>query len=998
MTTSFNKYQGAKRFFCLFLLVGFLGASLVSAAGFTVEVQGNYLTVRAEEASLPAVFREIGKQGGFEVEIKLDADLMVSADFERLELAAGIKRLHENTLIVYTDDKITRLTVGAGQSDRINKLADLLTRVFPQLKSAAKILDGLRNSSHYHLISSALTDILTAPGSWKERLQELSQDVTPQIREDLFAEIRDELSGYAQGQGILSGVSPNNYSSAHILVKFAPEATTEDINALDNLTGAEISRQFPHISNRLYKLSVPSYLDIPSMLAIYRDYPLVLYAEPDYTVHALATPNDPSFSLQYAHTVSGAEAAWDQTTGDPAVVIAVVDTGVDYTHNDLSANMWTNPGEIAGNSLDDDGNGYVDDVYGINAITGSGNPMDDHGHGTHVAGIIGAVGNNALGVAGVNWQSSIMALKFLPASGSGSTSDAITCLDYAIAQGAHLTNNSWGGGGFSQSLLDAISKMNSYKITFVAAAGNDTLNNDSTPFYPSGYDLDNVISVAATDSSDILAGFSNYGATTVDVAAPGKDIYSASIGNTFVNMSGTSMAAPYVAGIIGLLAAKNPSVKLNPAGIRQALIDSCDKIANLNGKVVSGGRVNVLSALNSSFVGQDYSVAVEVAKDMEKKEHSDCFIATASFGSPLAGPVRVLCRFRDKYLLTSRVGRKLVKFYYETSPPLAAYISHKPVVRFFVRLVLWLPVILSWLILSVGFWPGLLILAAGAGAGRFIIRKFLSGSGLAGLFILFWILALSRPAVAQEIKPEKLSGSAAEITEEWEETDTVAGFDEEDMEDLTDISGRFGIRFKGGVALNRDSSADFFDSDDVEFSLDTAFAGESELVYGLSVNDYYKLALGASLGHIKRGVKVSLKSGFPSDDFGEISSFPLMINAENRFSLRENVVIFFKLGFGYSFNSFDKGNYFDELEQIVAPNRSFTYSAEAEDSYVYRVGTGFEYFISNRISASLTADYLGMKPKIKVTEKEGVTGKTTESSPGISLNSLVFSFGVNFYY
>jgi len=299
--------------------------------------------------------------------------------------------------------------------------------------------------------------------------------------------------------------------------------------------------------------------------------PAVAYVEPDFAIAPERFSGDPSFgSLWGLHNTgqSGgladadidAPAAWDVTTGSRSVVIAVIDTGVDYTHRDLAANAWRNPGEIAGDRIDNDGNGFVDDVYGWDFANRDADPMDDNGHGTHVAGTIGAVGGNGVGVVGVNWQVSIMALKFLSASGSGSTSGAIGAINYATRMkrdfGVNVvaTNNSWGGGGFSAALRDAIAAGGREDILFVAAAGNEGTNNDATPHYPSNYADAAVISVAASDRVNRLASFSNVGATSVDLAAPGVSITSTLPGNRYGSYSGTSMAAPHVAGVVGLLA------------------------------------------------------------------------------------------------------------------------------------------------------------------------------------------------------------------------------------------------------------------------------------------------------------------------------------------------------------------------------------------------------------------------------------------------------------
>ena len=340
--------------------------------------------------------------------------------------------------------------------------------------------------------------------------------------------------------------------------------------------------------------------------------PLVSYVEPDFVIAPAAIPNDPSFGSLWGLNNGGqsggvadadidAPEAWDTTTGSRSVVIAVVDTGVDYTHRDLAANAWRNPGEIAGDGLDNDGNGFVDDVVGWDFANRDADPMDDNGHGTHVAGTIGAVGSNGTGVVGVNWQVSIMPLKFLTGSGSGSTSGAIGAINYATRMrrdfGVNVvaTNNSWGGGGFSASLRDAIAAGGRAGILFVAAAGNDGTDNDVTPQYPSNYAGDAVISVAATDRSNLLASFSNFGATSVDVAAPGAGITSTLPGNRYGSYSGTSMATPHVTGVVGLLAAANPAATATQ--IRAAILSTTTPVAGLAGKMTTGGLVNAAAAV-----------------------------------------------------------------------------------------------------------------------------------------------------------------------------------------------------------------------------------------------------------------------------------------------------------------------------------------------------------------------------------------------------------------
>jgi subtilisin family serine protease/subtilisin-like proprotein convertase family protein len=329
---------------------------------------------------------------------------------------------------------------------------------------------------------------------------------------------------------------------------------------------------------------------------------LVQFVQPNAKITAHAIPNDPSFSKLYGLNNTSqtggrfdadidAVEAWDTITGTGQAVVAVIDTGVDYNHQDLKDNIWTNPGEIAGNGLDDDGNGFVDDIHGYDFANNDADPMDDNGHGTHVSGTIGAVGNNGIGVAGVNWHTRIMALKFLDGSGSGYLSNAIRALDYAVANGARLSNNSWGGGGYEATLGQAISKAAGMGHIFVAAAGNSASNNDVTASYPANYAYNNVVAVAATDQNDNLASFSNYGATNVDIAAPGVNIYSTLPGNSYGSYSGTSMATPHVTGALALYWDANPAASYSE--VINAVYRGADSLTSLQNRVAGARRLNV---------------------------------------------------------------------------------------------------------------------------------------------------------------------------------------------------------------------------------------------------------------------------------------------------------------------------------------------------------------------------------------------------------------------
>ena len=344
----------------------------------------------------------------------------------------------------------------------------------------------------------------------------------------------------------------------------------------------------------------------------------VSYVEPDFVIASTAIPNDPSLGQLWGLTNVGqsggvtdvdidAPEAWNTTTGSRSVVVAIIDTGMDSKHPDLAANAWRNPGEVAGDGIDNDRNGFVDDIGGWDFANNDASPTDDNGHGTHVAGTIGAVGNNGSGVVGVNWQVSLMPLKFLNASGSGTTSAAVAAINYATRMrrdfGINIvaTNNSWGGGGLSTALRDAINAGANAGILFVAAAGNESNNNDASPSYPASHPSTSVISVAATDRSNRLAGFSNYGATSVDLAAPGVAILSTTPNGSYSSYSGTSMATPHVTGTVALLAAAYPQA--TAAEIRTAILSSVTRVAGLTGKVATGGLLNAAAALQALPAG-----------------------------------------------------------------------------------------------------------------------------------------------------------------------------------------------------------------------------------------------------------------------------------------------------------------------------------------------------------------------------------------------------------
>jgi thermitase len=372
-------------------------------------------------------------------------------------------------------------------------------------------------------------------------------------------------------------------------------------------------------------------LDNADPAAVADDYSrmtdVVIYAEPNfqiklddpiqkeafndlvYRTRSNVMPNDPQFVDQWALNNNGQDGgraradidalkAWETTKGSDDVVVAVLDSGVDFTHVDLKGNMWFRPEGLP--QFVDDQMGAYNDLNGYNGTDKIADPMDDNGHGTHCAGIIGAEGDNGEGIAGVNWKVKIMPLKFLGRVGFGSTSDAIEAINYAIDRkkngvNVRIISASWGSNSRSKALEDTIRAAGEAGILFIAAAGNDGSDNDRRAHYPSNYNLPNVISVAALDRNDSLASFSNYGIKTVHVAAPGKDILSTWLNDGYREASGTSMATPYVSGVAALIVAAHPDISM--AKLRQRILSSVDKIDSLSGKVQAGGRINAAKAL-----------------------------------------------------------------------------------------------------------------------------------------------------------------------------------------------------------------------------------------------------------------------------------------------------------------------------------------------------------------------------------------------------------------
>ena len=416
-------------------------------------------------------------------------------------------------------------------------------------------------------------------------------------------------------------------NEAEVLVRFKPGIDLDAIRQIASRSNDRVEDEIESVNGlvAIDDLDDADAETVASQYAAMSDQ--VLYAEPNFEINldpqpntasaqelftpdpGARIPNDPQFDNQWALNNLGTDGgkkradidalkAWGISQGSDKIVVAVLDTGVDYTHKDLISNMWLRPESLP--QYSDDELGTIDDLHGFDADADIADPMDDNGHGTHCAGVIGAEGDNNEGIAGINWHVRIMPLKFLGRGGFGSTKNAIEAINYAIDRkskgvNVRIISASWGSTQNSKALKDAISAAGDAGILFVAAAGNNGTDNDKRPHYPSNYDLPNVLSVAALDRADQLASFSNFGAKTVHIAAPGKDIVSTWLNDDYRGASGTSMATPHVAGVAALILSKSP--KMTVAKLREKLLASVDKLPNLEGKIASGGRINAAIAL-----------------------------------------------------------------------------------------------------------------------------------------------------------------------------------------------------------------------------------------------------------------------------------------------------------------------------------------------------------------------------------------------------------------
>jgi subtilisin family serine protease len=440
---------------------------------------------------------------------------------------------------------------------------------------------------------------------------ELPSGQAPVVGEDWRAEWRKHRNG-------LFEANPNlPHDPTSILVKFVDGSSAASLSVARGLVNGQTISKFD-LTPGLEHLAVGKTVDESVMLlnTVGKAMGVVEYAEPDYTYHLFATPNDTYYTLLWGLNNTGQTVAGDPGVADADIdaaeawniittttlPIAVCDSGLRRTHQDISGNLWTNPGEIAGNGIDDDGNGRIDDTQGWDFYFNDNDPNDGNGHGTHVAGTIGARGNNAVGVCGVNWSCKLVSLRIANAAGSISSTAAMNAINYCVGKGIKLSNHSWGGGAFSQSMFNTISAARTAGHLVIAAAGNGGAdgigdNNNVTPQYPASYNLDNIISVAAMNNDWNRASFSNYGSTSVDLAAPGVLIASCyNTNNTaYVYLDGTSMATPHVTGVAALVWGRNPTWTYSQ--VRSRIFSTVTPRANWSGVVATGGVLNANGAV-----------------------------------------------------------------------------------------------------------------------------------------------------------------------------------------------------------------------------------------------------------------------------------------------------------------------------------------------------------------------------------------------------------------
>ncbi|MFC2074874.1 S8 family peptidase [Bdellovibrionota bacterium] len=404
-----------------------------------------------------------------------------------------------------------------------------------------------------------------------------------------------------------------NFNSQHapgeLLVKFKENVSVQDIALFSSSGVTRDIFPFTGISRFVLTKGIVG-KELENVAAKLSESPAVEWVEPNYIIRVESDPlrrkyipNDKYFDSLYGLFFIQMPLSWNVQTGSKDVVVAVPDTGIDLKHPELIDNLWKNSGETgvdesgndkSTNGIDDDGNGYIDDWCGWDFVFHDNDPMDDYGHGTHVMGIIGAEGDNVIGISGINWDISLLPLRFMDGLGEGTVAKAVLAIEYAVEKGAHFINASWGMDEPSEAIKEAIQLANEAGILFVAAAGNSYESNDKHPKYPASFDLENIISVAASDRHDELAFFSNYGEKTVHLAAPGEAIISTVI-DGYAVLDGTSMAAPHVTGALALIKAQYPNADMKE--LKSRVLDSVDYSVEFKDITITGGRLNVYRAL-----------------------------------------------------------------------------------------------------------------------------------------------------------------------------------------------------------------------------------------------------------------------------------------------------------------------------------------------------------------------------------------------------------------
>jgi thermitase len=491
------------------------------------------------------------------------------------------------------------------------------------------------------------------------------------------------------------------YVPGELLVRFRPQTSTAAAAQRHRDLGVKVAATSPALG--VQRLKLPEGLSVEEALKRYQQMPEVALAQPNYVYHAAKTPNDPYYTSGYLWHLSKikAPAAWDVTTGSRNIVVAVCDTGVDYTHEDIRDNM----SDVGWDFVNNDDDPYDDDYQTPN-------------HGTHVAGIIGALGGNVIGVSGVCWRVKIMAVKALGPDTTphgdygyqpwGTEQQLADAIEYAVSHGADIINLSMEADEAGQVLSDAVRDAQNAGVLLVCAAGNSGRDSDEEPTYPGCLSYDNIVNVACSTQGDALTYYSNYGTGSVDLAAPGSSILSLEAGNSYQYMGGTSMSAAVVSGAAALLLAANSH--LDYRELKDCLVNHCEPIQDLDQLVASGGRLDLEAAMEAAASIEPHSAS--------SSKGGGCFIATAAYGSPLAGQVRLLSAFRDRWL-ANPVGRPLVAAYYRLGPAPARYISERSWLPPLVRVVLRPLLPAAWAGLVC---PGLLGLALLGGTAALTLR------------------------------------------------------------------------------------------------------------------------------------------------------------------------------------------------------------------------------------------------------------------------------------